>query len=89
MRRMLLLVCLSLIAWAAGEREALAERRVALVIGNSAYVHVPALRQPKADSEAIGALFTKAGFDHVAVHLDTGNSDAPRDPEFFGCGARR
>ena len=78
MRRMLLFVCLSLIAWASGGREALAERRVALVIGNSAYAHVPSLRQPKGDAEAMGALLTRAGFDHVAVHLDSGNSDMRR-----------
>lgn len=88
MRGMLLFVCLSLVAWAAGGREALAERRVALVIGNSAYAHVPALRQPKKDAEAIGGLFTSAGFDHVAVHLDAGIIDMKRAIRSFSDAAQ-
>jgi hypothetical protein len=31
-----------------------AEKRVALVIGNAAYVHAPALRNPASDARAIG-----------------------------------
>jgi hypothetical protein len=47
-----------------------AEKRVALVIGNSAYVKVPALPNPANDAKAIGALLTKAGFDVVQTKTD-------------------
>jgi hypothetical protein len=42
-----------------------AERRVALVIGNSAYAKVPALPNPANDAKALGELLTKAGLDVV------------------------
>lgn len=44
---------------------ATAERRVALVIGNSAYAKVPTLANPTNDAGAIEALLKKAGFDKV------------------------
>jgi hypothetical protein len=47
-----------------------AEKRVALVIGNSAYAKVPALPNPANDAKAIGALLTKAGFDVVETKTD-------------------
>jgi uncharacterized caspase-like protein len=47
-----------------------AERRVALVIGNSAYVHAPALRNSANDARAIADLLQKAGFDQVKLKLD-------------------
>jgi hypothetical protein len=42
-----------------------AEKRVALVIGNSAYRNVQKLPNPKKDAEAIADLFRGAGFDVV------------------------
>jgi hypothetical protein len=42
-----------------------AEKRVALVIGNSAYRNVQQLPNPKKDAEAIANLFRGAGFDVV------------------------
>jgi len=45
-------------------------RRVALVIGNSAYQNVGALANPKGDAEAIGAALTAVGFDKVMVRHD-------------------
>jgi uncharacterized caspase-like protein len=43
---------------------------VALVIGNAAYVHAPALRNPASDARAIADLLGKADFDKVTLKLD-------------------
>jgi len=40
-----------------------AERRVALVIGNSAYVDAPVLRNPRNDAEDVGKALTSLGFE--------------------------
>jgi tetratricopeptide (TPR) repeat protein len=45
-------------------------RRVALVIGNSAYKNVPALPNPRKDAEAIAASLRNIGFDSVMVSND-------------------
>jgi uncharacterized caspase-like protein len=47
---------------------AFADKRVALVIGNSAYQSVPALRNPTRDAQAIAAKFKQAGYDVVSAH---------------------
>ena len=57
---------------------AFAERRVALVIGNSAYQHVPALGNPTKDARAIAAMFQKAGFDVVDTQYDAGGPQLKR-----------
>ncbi|MGE3625049.1 MAG: caspase family protein [Hyphomicrobiales bacterium] len=44
---------------------ALAEKRVALVIGNSAYKNASELKNPKHDAEALTALLKTVGFDVV------------------------
>src|ERR1700722_13212646 len=49
---------------------ALAEKRVALVIGNSAYRNVSRLANPANDSAAIAATFKSAGFDVVELKRD-------------------
>jgi len=46
---------------------AAADKRVALVIGNSTYKVVPRLANPENDATAIGLLFKKAGFESVEV----------------------
>jgi uncharacterized caspase-like protein len=46
-------------------QDALAEKRVALVIGNSDYKNVAKLPNPARDAEAIAALLRTAGFDVV------------------------
>jgi tetratricopeptide (TPR) repeat protein len=46
-------------------------RRVALVIGNSAYKNVPALLNPQRDAEAIAAALRAVGFNKVVVANDT------------------
>jgi uncharacterized caspase-like protein len=47
-----------------------AEKRVALVIGNSAYQNVSRLANPVGDSDAISATFRSAGFDVVELRHD-------------------
>jgi len=52
--------------------QALADKRVALVIGMSKYQQVPRLINPARDADAMTALFKKAGFDVVDVHAAHG-----------------
>jgi hypothetical protein len=47
-----------------------AAKRVALVMGNSAYQNVNPLANPKNDSEAMAAMLKSAGFDVVALKRD-------------------
>jgi uncharacterized caspase-like protein len=51
---------------------AFAEKRVALVIGNSAYQNVPRLTNPAKDGAAIGDMFRAAKFDLVEARRDLG-----------------
>jgi uncharacterized caspase-like protein len=51
---------------------ALAERRIALVIGNGKYENAGVLANPVNDANAIADLLTKAGFDHVDRRLNLG-----------------
>ena len=46
------------------------ERRVALVIGNSAYRNVPVLGNPERDAGAVAASLRAIGFDNVTVEID-------------------
>lgn len=55
LRAILLLLCLT--------TPALAERRVALVIGNSAYVHAPALTNPKNDAAEVAKKLAAIGYE--------------------------
>jgi tetratricopeptide (TPR) repeat protein len=47
-----------------------AERRIALVIGNSAYANAAALLNPKNDAGLIAAALKQAAFARVDLHLD-------------------
>src|SRR5215469_13739813 len=49
---------------------AFAERRIALVIGNSAYERVPQLPNPVNDATSMSEMFKRAGFDTVVLKLD-------------------
>ena len=49
-----------------------AERRVALVIGNSAYQNVPKLPNPVNDASAVATLLRNAGFDVVESKSNLG-----------------
>jgi uncharacterized caspase-like protein len=57
---------------------AMAEKRVALVIGISKYQQVPRLTNPTRDAEAMSSLLKKAGFDVVDSERDLGISDLRR-----------
>ena len=59
------LLLLALLTFATAS--ASAERRVALVIGNSAYQNSPRLANPENDASAIGRLLKNAGFDVVEI----------------------
>jgi uncharacterized caspase-like protein len=67
---------------------ALAQRRVALVIGNSAYQTVAPLSNTINDAGAIAALFRKAGFDIVDARQDLGVVDFKRAIREFMITAR-
>src|SRR5260370_95775 len=58
-------------------QSAIAEKRVALTIGNSAYQNVSRLANPGNDSEAMSATLKNAGFDVVDLRRDL-NANAMR-----------
>lgn len=58
--------------------EALAERRVALVVGNSNYSAVPQLPNPSRDATSVARMFKEAGFETIETYLDVGNLDFKR-----------
>jgi hypothetical protein len=62
--------------------QAFAERRVALIIGNSAYQNTPILPNPERDARAIADMFQKAGYD-VTVAFNVGNLDFKRTIQKF------
>ena len=54
---------------------AFAERRVALIIGNSAYQNVPTLPNAERDARGIADMFQKAGYEVVITAFNVGNLD--------------
>lgn len=70
-----ILVFMSLLAGDPGSLRA--EKRVALVIGNAAYEHVPALLNPRIDAQAISARLEELGFD-VVTGFDLKQQDFAR-----------
>lgn len=56
------LVLVGLLAWLEGMSAAVAEKRVALVIGNAAYRHTSPLANPRRDAELMAEALTRAGF---------------------------
>jgi Caspase domain len=67
---------------------ALAEKRVALVVGNSHYDNAPLLPNPANDAAAIAATLNSAGFDVVESKLDLGSVDMRRALREFADQAR-
>ena len=67
---------------------ALAEKRVALVIGNSAYQNVARLGNPANDAAAMTATLKSAGFDVVDSRRDLKTSDMRRALRDFSDQAR-
>jgi hypothetical protein len=60
-----------------------AERRVALVIGNSDYQNAPRLDNPMNDATAMADLFRKGGFDVVTAKTDLGILEFKRSVREF------
>ena len=67
---------------------ALADKRVALVIGNSGYQNVARLPNPALDAKSIAKLLKDAGFDSVDLQQDVGNLDFKRAIRKFEDNAR-
>ncbi|MDE5441105.1 caspase family protein [Bradyrhizobium sp. CSA207] len=65
-----------------------AEKRVALVMGNSAYKNVARLANPANDAALVGGMFRKAGFDTVDVKLDLNVAEMRKALREFGGKAR-
>src|SRR6516162_9459709 len=57
---------------------AFAEKRVALVLGNSMYQNVPPLSNPINDGTLMAATFRQAGFDVVEARFDLSSQDTRR-----------
>jgi uncharacterized caspase-like protein len=57
---------------------ALADKRVALVVGNSAYTNVAKLPNPVNDATSISTMFRDAGFDVVDARFDLANLEFKR-----------
>jgi uncharacterized caspase-like protein len=79
-------VCLLILAFAGGP--ALAGKRVALVIGNSAYATAGSLKNPPSDAAAIGELFRRAHFDVVETKRDLTNTEMRRALRDFSAKSR-
>jgi len=82
------LFVLSIISIALGCTSALAEKRVALVIGNSAYQKVAKLPNPSNDAAAIAAMLKAAGFDSVESRLNVPGTDLRKALREFAAKAR-
>jgi uncharacterized caspase-like protein len=65
-----------------------AEKRVALVIGNSAYQHTRVLPNPKNDADAIAALLRTNSFDEVSLKTDLDYSGMREAARLFGQSAQ-
>jgi Caspase domain len=55
-----------------------ADKRVALIVGNSRYQTVPQLPNPARDATAVAQMFRDAGFDSVDLQVDVGNLEFKR-----------
>lgn len=71
--RFLIVFAAFVAALVSGTTAAVADKRVALVIGNGAYTAVPALPNPSADADAIAAKLAEVGFE-VIVQKDADRS---------------
>ena len=63
-----------LLAWLGFAGSALAENRLALVIGNDSYQHIEALQKARADAKSYAALLREKGFS-VEDRYDLGFVD--------------
>jgi hypothetical protein len=65
-----------------GATQAMAERRVALVVGNAQYANAPALPNPRNDAQDISSLLKKVGFE-VTVGYDLDQTNFARTIDDF------
>ncbi len=77
-----LIALISFVATLTAVTQATAERRVALVVGNSQYSHTMALPNPRNDAEDMAAALSRLGFD-VTVGYDLDQSGFARSIETF------
>jgi hypothetical protein len=68
----------AILAMAFASNAAWAEKRVALIIGNSSYQTVPQLPNPSRDATSVAKMFRDAGFDSVDIQLNVGNLEFKR-----------
>src|ERR1700737_3146059 len=76
MSRLYKILLAALLLFACGP--AFAGKRVALVLGNSAYQNVPRLTNPANDAALMADTFKKAGFDVVVSQQDLGALETRR-----------
>jgi uncharacterized caspase-like protein len=82
-------LCLFLVvATCLGCHSALADKRVALVIGNSAYQKVGSLPNPANDAAAVATMFKAAGFETVESKINLPASDLRKTLREFGARSR-
>jgi uncharacterized caspase-like protein len=81
-KQVVLRTCLLTIALSACVTAAVAEKRVALVIGNSGYRDVPALANPRNDAEDVAAALQRLGFD-TTLSLDADRAAMEKASEEF------
>jgi uncharacterized caspase-like protein len=79
-----LTLCLTVLV----SQPALAEKRVALVIGNSAYQKVAKLPNPANDATAVVEMFKSAGFDLVEAKFNVAANEMRRTLREFGAKSR-
>jgi flagellar biosynthesis GTPase FlhF len=84
----LLIVATWLSTWLGTGSALAAEKRVALVMGNSAYKNVARLANPVNDAALVGGMFKKAGFDTVDIKLDLNVAEMRKALRDFGGKAR-
>src|SRR5262249_16474341 len=78
MRRCISALFLSVVLLLATSLAANAEKRVALVVGNSSYQNAARLPNPSRDAASMADMFRNAGFDTVILQQDVGNLDFKR-----------
>ena len=87
MRRLAFFIVIAF-AYCFANQPALAGKRVALVIGNSAYQNAPRLANPANDAAAVADLFKKAAFDVVVSRRDLKSLEMRRALREFSDQAR-
>jgi Caspase domain len=79
----------AMLASVTSSEPAWAQKRVALVFGNSAYQNAPKLPNPTKDASSIAQMFKDAGFDSVDLQLDLGTLDFKRAVRKFEAAAEQ